>query len=70
MKANLKTTCERYHHCVIGHIEDAEMYKKVKKGLSHWSETAYVRMTHVRIPKEVFERLLELDRRSTDERSD
>ena len=60
MKARLKTTFERYG--VIGRIEDAEMYKKVKNGTSRWKETAYPRITHIQIPKEVFERLLELDR--------
>lgn len=62
MKAKLKTTFERYG--VIGRIEDAEMYKKVKNGISHWEATAYPRITHIQIPKEVFERLLELDRSS------
>ena len=62
MKAKLKTTFERYG--VIGRIEDAEMYRKVKNGISHWEATAYPRITHIQIPKEVFERLLELDRSS------
>lgn len=62
MKAKLKTTFERHGEYVVGHIEDVEMYKKVKKGTAKWEETAYPRITHIRIPKEVFERLLELDR--------
>lgn len=68
MKANLKTTFERYGECVVGHIEDAEMYEDVKNGERMWKEHVYQKITHVRIPKEVFERLLELDRRSTDEK--
>lgn len=63
MKANLKTTFESYGKCVVGHIEDAEVYKDVKSGKKKWEATAYPRITHIRIPKEVFERLLELDRK-------
>lgn len=61
MKAKLKTTFDR-EKCVIGHIEDSEMYEDVKIGRKKWEATIYPRITHIRIPKEVFERLLELDR--------
>lgn len=66
MKAKLKTTFESHGRYVVGHVEDAEMYEKVKKGTSKWDETAYPRITHIRIPKEVFERLVELDARVVD----
>lgn len=64
MKVNLKTTFERYGKYVTGHIEDTEMYEKVKSGANWWKATIYPRITHIRVPKEVFERLLELDRRA------
>ena len=63
MKARLKTTFDNYGKCVTGHIEDAQMYKDVKSGLKKWTDTVYHRITHIRIPKETFERLLELDRK-------
>lgn len=59
----MKTTFERYGEYVTWHIEDVETYEKVKKGISKWAETIYPRITHIRIPKKVFERLLELDKR-------
>lgn len=65
MKAKLKTTFERYGKYVVGHIEDVEMYKDVKSGKKKWEATAYPRITHIRIPKDVFERLLELDRKES-----
>ena len=64
MKAKLKTTFERYGKYVTGHIEDAEMYNDVKDCKKRWEDTIYPRITHIRVPKEVFERLLELDRRA------
>lgn len=68
MKAKLKTTFDsRYGGVVTGHIEDAEMYKDVKRGMRKWEATIYPRITHIRIPKEVFERLLELDRKEGSE---
>lgn len=63
MKAKLKTTFDRYGKCVTGHIEDTQTYEDVKSGLKKWEVTAYHRITHIRIPKETFERLLELDRK-------
>lgn len=63
MKANLKTTFERNGTYITGHIEDVEMYEDVKIGKKNWKDTIYPRITHIRIPKEVFERLLELDRK-------
>ncbi len=66
MKAKLKTTFDSYGKYVTGHIEDAEMYEKVKNGTSHWKDTIYPQLTHIRIPKEEFERLVELDRRVVD----
>lgn len=67
MKAKLRTTFEMHGACVTGHIEDAEMYEDVKNGKKDWKDTVYQRITHIRIPKEVFERLLELERRENDE---
>lgn len=61
MKVNLKITFDRYGEYVTGHIEDVEMYKDVKSGKKWWRDS-YKRITHIRIPKETFERLLELDR--------
>lgn len=63
MKVKLKTTFENYGKCVVGHIEDTQMYEDVKIGKKKWESTAYTRITHIRIPKETFERLLELDRK-------
>jgi hypothetical protein len=63
MKAKLKTTFDRHGEYVTGHIEDVEMYQDVKIGRKKWEKTIYPRITHIRIPKEVFERLLELDRK-------
>lgn len=62
MKAKLITTFDDYGKAVTGHIEDAEMYNDVKNGKKWWKEGTYHRITHIRVPKEVFERLLELDR--------
>lgn len=62
MKANLKTTFDRYGKYVTGHIEDAEMYQKIKAGTADWKDSVKSRITHIRVPKEVFEMLLELDR--------
>lgn len=67
MKVILKASCES-KKAIIGQIEDVEMYEKVNKKLAHWNESAYVRITHIRIPKEVFERLLDLDRKGTNEK--
>lgn len=63
MKAKLKTTFDNYGKCVTGHIEDTQMYEDVKDGKKNWTDTVYHRITHIRIPKETFERLLELDRK-------
>lgn len=65
MKVKLKTTFDRYGEYVTGHIEDVEMYKEVKKGIRRWKDTVYSRITHIRIPKEVFERLLDLEGEQT-----
>ena len=64
MKVNLKTTFDRYGEVVTGHIEDMEMYEDVKSGKRWWRNGLYQDITHIRIPKEAFERLLELDRRA------
>lgn len=66
MKANLKITFDHYGKCVTGHIEDTEMYKDVKS-CKRWWRDSYSRITHVRIPKETFERLLALDKTTPDE---
>lgn len=63
MKANLRTTFDRYGKVVTGHIEDAEMYEDVKSGKKWWRNGLYSQITHIRIPKEVFDRLIELDRK-------
>lgn len=42
------------------------MYNDVKDGKKWWKEGTYHRITHIRVPKEVFERLLELDRNKGD----
>lgn len=63
MKAKLKTTFDSYGRCVTGHIEDTEMYEGVKSGKLAWKDGLYQQLTHIRIPKEVFERLMELDRK-------
>lgn len=63
MKARLKTTFDNYGKCVTGHIEDTQMYEDVKDGKKNWTDATYYRITHIRIPKETFERLLELDRK-------
>lgn len=62
MKAKLKTTFDRYGKCITGHIEDVAMYNDVKDGKKKWEGHMYHKITHIRIPKEVFERLIELDR--------
>ena len=67
MKANLKTTFDRYGQVVTGHIEDVKMYEDVKSEKKWWRDGLYPQITHIRIPKEVFERLLELDRRANNE---
>lgn len=67
MKAKLKTTYDRYGNVVTGHIEDMEMYEDVKNGEKWWRNGLYQDLTHIRIPKEAFERLLELDRRAGDD---
>ena len=59
----MKTTFDRYGQVVTGHIEDTEMYEDVKSGKKAWKDYMYSKITHIRVPKEVFERLLELDRR-------
>jgi len=64
MKRNPKITFDSYGRVVTGHIEDVEMYEDVKSGEKRWKEHMYTRLTHIRIPKEVFERLLELDRKA------
>lgn len=66
MKANLKTTFDGCGKVVTGHIEDAEMYQDVKSEKKWWRDGLYSRITHIRIPKDVFERLLELDRKGAD----
>ena len=64
MKAILRTTFDRYGAVVTGHIEDVEMYEDVKIGKRRWKPALYSKITHIRIPKEVFEKLLGLDIRS------
>lgn len=61
MKANLRITFDHYGKCITGHIEDTQMYDDVKNGKRKWESYQYSKMTHIRIPKEVFERLLELE---------
>lgn len=63
MKANLRTTFDRYGKVVTGHIEDTEMYEGVKSGKLWWRNGLYSQITHIRIPKAVFDRLIELDRK-------
>ncbi len=63
MKVKLKTTFDNYGKIVTGHVEDTQMYEDVKNGNKKWVDTTYSRITHIRIPKETFERLLELDRK-------
>lgn len=67
MKAILRTTFDRFGKVVTGHIEDAEMYEDVKSGKKWWRDGLYSQITHIRIPKEIFEKLLELDRRADNE---
>lgn len=67
MKAILRTTFDCFGKVVTGHIEDAEMYEDVKSGKKWWRDGLYSQITHIRIPKEIFERLLELDRRADNE---
>ena len=62
MKA-LRTTFDRYGTVVTGHIEDVEMYEDVKSGKKWWRDGLYSQITHIRVPKEVFDRLIELDRK-------
>ena len=63
MKAKLRTTFDNYGKYVTGHIEDTQMYEDVKSGNKKWEYGLYRQLTHIRIPKETFERLLELDRK-------
>ena len=62
MKA-LRTTFDRYGRVVTGHIEDVEMYEDIKSGKKSWKLHLYSKMTHIRIPREVFDRLLGLDKK-------
>ena len=62
MKA-LRTTFDRHGTVVTGHIEDVEMYEDVKSGKKWWRDGLYSKITHIRVPKEVFDRLIELDRK-------
>ena len=66
MKANLKTIFEHNGKYITGHIEDVEMYADVISGKKFWKDTIYSRITHIRVPKEIFERLLNLDRKEED----
>lgn len=68
MKASLKTTFDRYGEVITGHIEDTEMWEDVKSGKRSWKPHQYSKITHIRIPREVFERLMELDRRADNEK--
>ena len=45
-----------------GNIETEELYEQVKAGKADWKPEIKRRMTHVIIPKEVFFRLMELER--------
>ena len=67
MKANLRTTFDRYGQVVTGHIEDTAMYEDVKSGKRFWRDGLYSQITHIRVPKDVFDRLLELDRKGSEE---
>lgn len=67
MKANLRTTFDRCGQVVTGHIEDTEMYEDVKSGKKWWRDGLYSQITHIRVPKDVFDRLLELDRKGSEE---
>ena len=57
----MKTTFDR--QVVTGHIDDTEMYEDIKRGKRKWRDYMYSKITHIKVPKEVFERLLELDRK-------
>lgn len=62
----MKTTFDRYGEVITGHIEDPEMYEMVKSGEMRWKDYMWPKITHIRVPKEVFVRLMELDRRTSD----
>lgn len=67
MKAHLRTTFDRYGAVVTGHIEDVKMYEDVKSGKKWWRDGLYSQITHIRVPKEVFDKLLSLDRKCSEE---
>ena len=68
MKA-LKATYD-VRKCFTGHMEDEEMYNKVRDGELDWKPHVKAEITHYRVPAAVFERLLELDRKQQEESAD
>ena len=60
MKARPYVTFER--HGTIGYIKDEELYEKVKRGEADWKPHVKAKLTHVKIPIAVFNRLMELDK--------
>lgn len=62
----MKITFDYYGKVITGHIEDPEMYEDVKSGKRLWKDHTWPKITHIRVPKEVFVRLMELDRRTSD----
>lgn len=61
MKVRPYTTFERYG--TIGHIEDEVTYEKVRNGVADWKPHIKAKLTHIKIPIAVFNRLIELDNR-------
>lgn len=61
MKAKPYVTFERQG--TIGHIEDEVTYEKVRNGIADWKPHVKAKLTHIRIPIAVFNRLIELDKR-------
>lgn len=61
MKARPYVTFERLG--TIGHIEDEVTYEKVRLGVADWKPHIKAKLTHIRIPIAVFNRLMKLDNR-------
>ena len=61
MKAKPYTTFE--YDRTVGHIEDEITYEKVRHGIADWKPHIKAKLTHIRIPIAVFNRLIELDKR-------
>ena len=60
MKAKLYTTFER--DGTIGHIDDEVVYEKVRLGEADWKPHIKAKLTHIQIPIDIFNRLIELDK--------